>query len=382
MGRKKVIIIILGLLFLILLGVLGFLFVKSKDLKINYKKEITVNVYDKLNNLESIKSIKNGKIITKRKNINTSSVGVKKINIRVKDFFNRESNISYKVNIVDKESPVIKFKDHIVTDFGVKVDLLKDVSASDNSKKDIKVEVSGKYDFNKSDKYNLEYVAKDDSGNEKREKFILEVKEKPVVVTNNNSNNTNSGNTSFTTSKGFSGVTRGGITYINGIMIANKTYSLPYNYNPGSLTGDTIAAMNRMFSDAKASGLNIYLASGFRSYTTQKIIYNNYVNVDGQANADTYSARPGHSEHQTGYAFDVNQINNSFDNTNEAIWLANNCYKYGFILRYPKGKTNETGYMYESWHFRYVGVDLASKLYNNGNWITLESYFGITSKYS
>ena len=379
---KKVIIIILGLLFLILLGVLGFLFVKSKELKINYKKEITVNVYDKLNNLESIKSIKNGKIITKRKNINTSSVGIKKINIKVKDFFNRESIISYKVKIVDKESPVIKFKDHIVTDFGVKVDLLKDVSASDNSKKDIKVEVSGKYDFNKSDKYNLEYVAKDYSGNEKREKFILEVKEKPVVVTNNNSNNTNSGNTSFTTSKGFSGVTRGGITYINGIMIANKTYSLPYSYNPGGLTGDTVAAMNRMFSDAKASGLNIYLASGFRSYTSQKIIYNNYVNVDGQANADTYSARPGHSEHQTGYAFDVNQINNSFDNTNEAIWLANNCYKYGFILRYPKGKTNETGYMYESWHFRYVGVDLASKLYNNGNWITLESYFGITSKYS
>ena len=81
-------------------------------------------------------------------------------------------------------------------------------------------------------------------------------------------------------------------------------------------------------------------------------------------------------------AIDLNTINDTFHNTPEAKWLANNCYKYGFILRYPKGKTDETGYKYESWHFRYVGVDLASKLYNNGDWITLESYFGITSKYN
>ena len=137
-----------------------------------------------------------------------------------------------------------------------------------------------------------------------------------------------------------------------------------------------------MFADAKAIGLNIYLSSGFRSYSTQKNLYNNYVATDSKTNADTYSARPGHSEHQTGLAFDVNQIDNSFDNTNEAVWLSNNCYKYGFILRYPKGKSNETGYMYESWHFRYVGKDLAEKLYNNGDWITIESYFGIESKYN
>lgn len=110
-------------------------------------------------------------------------------------------------------------------------------------------------------------------------------------------------------------------------------------------------------------------------------IYNNYVRQDGQREADTYSARAGHSEHQSGLAFDVNIINSSFANTNEARWLAANCYRYGFILRYPEGKTKETGYMYEPWHFRYVGIDLATKLYNNGNWLTMEDYFGITSEY-
>ena len=136
-----------------------------------------------------------------------------------------------------------------------------------------------------------------------------------------------------------------------------------------------------MFAAAKKEGLNIYISSGFRSYNKQKSLYNGYVSSDGKTKADTYSARPGHSEHQSGLAFDVNQINSSFDNTKEAKWLHKNCYKYGFILRYPKNKTNETGYIYESWHYRYVGVELATKLYNNGDWITMEDYFGITSSY-
>ena len=195
-----------------------------------------------------------------------------------------------------------------------------------------------------------------------------------------NQTTTNNLNKIFTTSKGFNGVTKNGVTYIEGILVANKTYSLPSSYGT-SLTNETLDAFNKMKKGAKASGLNIYISSGFRSYSRQKTIYNNYVARDGKKSADTYSARPGHSEHQTGLAFDVNTISSAFHNTKEAKWLSDNCYKYGFILRYPKGKENETGYIYESWHFRYVGVELATKLYNNGDWITLESYFGITSKY-
>ena len=185
-----------------------------------------------------------------------------------------------------------------------------------------------------------------------------------------------------TTSKGFKIEVKDGITYIDGILVANKTYSLPSTYNPGGLTSETTKAFNEMKADAAAVGLNIYVVSGFRSYNTQVNLYNRYAARDGKNAADTYSARPGYSEHQTGLAFDLNDVSDNFENTAEAKWLNNNAYKYGFILRYPKGKTNETGYIYESWHYRYVGKDLASKLYNNGNWITLESYFGITSEYN
>lgn len=137
-----------------------------------------------------------------------------------------------------------------------------------------------------------------------------------------------------------------------------------------------------MNADAISLGLNLVISSGYRSYYDQRYIYNNYVAIDGQANADTYSARAGHSEHQTGLAFDLNSIDDSFTNTPEGQWVHHNCYKYGLILRYPKGKDHITGYMHESWHLRYVGTELASKLYNNGDWITLEEYFGIDSKYN
>jgi D-alanyl-D-alanine carboxypeptidase len=211
----------------------------------------------------------------------------------------------------------------------------------------------------------------------------ITVKEKPVTKPSTNSTTTpTQPDKEFTTSKGFKGYTKNGMTYIDGILIANKTYPLPSTYKPGGLTSTTQEAFDKMKAGAKKDGINLVIKSGYRSYATQKSTYNYYVSRDGVAKADTYSARPGHSEHQTGLAMDLNIINDTFHNTKEAKWLASNCYKYGFILRYPKGKTNETGYKYESWHFRYVGVDLATKLYNDGDWITLESYFGITSKYN
>ena len=191
-----------------------------------------------------------------------------------------------------------------------------------------------------------------------------------------------------TTSKGYKIEVKNGITYVDGYLIANKTYSLPKSYNPGSLTSKTKEAANEMFAAYKDdSGKKMWAQSGFRSYETQESIYNRYVKRDGQAGADRYSARPGHSEHQTGLAFDVCVtgyacISSGFNDTVPAKWLAKNAHKYGFILRYPKGKESITGYKHESWHFRYVGKDLAQKLYNDGNWITMEEYFGITSKYS
>ncbi len=171
-----------------------------------------------------------------------------------------------------------------------------------------------------------------------------------------------------------------GVTYIQGILIANKTYALPASYNPGGLTNECYSAFMNLVSGAAADNINIYCSSGFRSYETQRQIYNNYVAMDGQAKADTYSARPGHSEHQTGLAIDCNIIDDSFTGTPEAIWLENNCHKYGFIVRYPKGKDHITGYKYEPWHIRYIGVEKATAVYNSG--LCLEEYLGITSQYA
>lgn len=169
-----------------------------------------------------------------------------------------------------------------------------------------------------------------------------------------------------------------GLTYINGVLIANKSYSLPADFAPG-LDSTCYNQFCKLSSAAAQQGLNIYLSSGFRSYDYQAQIYNNYCNRDGQAAADTYSARPGYSEHQTGLAIDVNQIDDSFIGTPEAIWLENHCHEFGFILRYPQGKQDITGYQYESWHIRYVGTDLATQIHASG--LTLEEYFGIDSYY-
>ena len=199
-----------------------------------------------------------------------------------------------------------------------------------------------------------------------------------------------------TTSKGYEIVNINGITYIDGLLIANKTYGLPSNYVPQNTVEPAVGKTNTcnkcidktiynafkdMQSDAAALGLNLYISSGYRPYLTQQKIYNNYVARDGVAKADTYSSRAGHSEHQTGLCFDVNIINDTFANTAEGKWVNSNAYLYGFIIRYPKGKEHITGYKYESWHLRYVGTELSYKLYNNGNWISLEEYYGFTSEY-
>lgn len=169
-----------------------------------------------------------------------------------------------------------------------------------------------------------------------------------------------------------------GITYFDGVMIANKTYTLPASYNPG-VQPVAMDAFYDMQAAAAADGISLWILSSFRSYEDQDVIYNRYVAQDGRDAADTYSSRPGHSDHQTGYTFDLNSLEQDFQYDPAGQWLDKNCYKYGFIIRYPKGKESSTGYMYEPWHVRYIGVDLATKVTQSG--LSLEEYFGITSQY-
>ncbi|MEE5993316.1 MAG: M15 family metallopeptidase [Oscillospiraceae bacterium] len=171
-----------------------------------------------------------------------------------------------------------------------------------------------------------------------------------------------------------------GVTYVKGIMIANKTYPLPESYNPAGMTPDTADAFKRLQQAAKdEAGLKLSSHSDYRSYRTQAIVYEGYCGRDGQEAADRYSARAGYSEHQTGMVIDVNNPSYSFNGTPEAEWLAENAWKYGFIVRYPKDKENFTGYQYESWHIRYVGEEWAKEIYDSG--LSLEEYLNIHSQY-
>ncbi len=170
----------------------------------------------------------------------------------------------------------------------------------------------------------------------------------------------------------------GALTYIDGILVVNKTYPLPEDYNPGA-DAEAYAALTTMFNAAATEGISLWVKSGFRSYNDQKWQYNYYVERDGVALADTYSARPGHSEHQSGLAFDLNSLYKSFGDTPEGQWLAANCHKYGFIIRYPAGKEHLTGYMYEPWHVRYLGIEKATAVFESG--LCLEEFLGITSQY-
>lgn len=171
-------------------------------------------------------------------------------------------------------------------------------------------------------------------------------------------------------------------------VIVNKYYKLNENYEPSDLvTIDSKFASNNqrlrkeaadkfeeMAADALASGIKIYAGSTYRSYDYQLDLYNRYVLQDGFAEAETYSARAGYSEHQLGLAVDV--LNGDWqylsENDDEYTWLIDNSYKYGFILRYPRNKEYVTGYMFEDWHFRYLGVELANKVKLSG--LTYDEY--------
>lgn len=169
-----------------------------------------------------------------------------------------------------------------------------------------------------------------------------------------------------------------GMTFVDGILIVNKTYSLPSDYAPGV---STIAqnAFDEMAAAAAEDGITLFVNSSYRSYQDQESLYNSYAAERGTEAADEVSSRPGHSEHQTGLTFDVNTTEDSFAGTPEANWLAEHCAEYGFIIRYPEGKEDKTGYVYEPWHIRYLGKEKAEAVTKSG--LCLEEYLGVTSDY-
>ena len=181
------------------------------------------------------------------------------------------------------------------------------------------------------------------------------------------------------------------------LVLINKFNKLNFNFKPNNLktinsnnfingkrynnmlAEEAKNAFEKMSNDAIKNNAPVYGQSAYRSYETQKNIYNNEVKKNGIEIADSQSARPGFSEHQTGYAIDVSSTKKgnmlSFEKTKSFIWLKNNAHKYGFILRYPKNKENITGYIYEPWHYRFVGKEVANDMYNNYKDLTYDEYY-------
>ena len=173
-------------------------------------------------------------------------------------------------------------------------------------------------------------------------------------------------------------------------MLVNKYNQLPsqfnqynlvdmnrqYTLNDGKeyrLAGAAYDNYVQMWEAAGEEGLSMKVVSAYRTEDYQRNLYNKSERSSGQAYADEYSARAGHSEHQTGLAMDIGSTLTSFENTAEFRWLQNHAHEYGYILRYPKGKEWITGYAYEPWHYRFVGTDAAKIIYEEG--ITFEEYY-------
>jgi len=178
-------------------------------------------------------------------------------------------------------------------------------------------------------------------------------------------------------------------------VLVNKEYSLPEDYIPENLVTVDVPtvlpnpeikqmrevaadALKEMFDAAETSGIVLHARSGYRSYQTQVQLFQNYASTHGEEAANKYSARAGESEHQTGLVMDVtsdsvnNQITSEFGETEEGQWVRGNAHEYGFIIRYPEGKSDITGYVYEPWHLRYLGEELATDVYESG--LTYEEY--------
>lgn len=162
-------------------------------------------------------------------------------------------------------------------------------------------------------------------------------------------------------------------TYVKGILLVNKNHPIPKEF--GGMDQSAYGALMDLQVGAGIAGYSIQMISGYRSYDYQAQLYQSYVDRDGKEKADTYSARPGYSEHQTGLAFDVGELDYAFGETAEGKWLYEHAHEYGFIIRYQKGKEQITGYTYEPWHIRYVGVKVATEIYKKG--ITLEEYLNV-----
>ena len=171
-------------------------------------------------------------------------------------------------------------------------------------------------------------------------------------------------------------VVTNGVTTVGGVVIANKAIKLPPEYGSWLSNGEVESVAYNALKEMNNNSPHRYsIVSAYRSYDSQKKIFQGWVNIYGFEEASRISSQAGHSEHQTGLTMDLDSLEEYYANTPEGKWLAQNCWKYGFIIRYPNGKEDITGYSYEPWHVRYLGKSTASLVYHSG--LTLEEFLNV-----
>lgn len=260
-------------------------------------------------------------------------------------------NAEVKLIVRDTTKPRI-ITEALEVEVNQETDFLDRIEVDDFSKCEITTDIS-QIDFTTPAEYAVSVKAVDQAGNTSEKSIPVTVKEVSIE-------------TPETVTEPY---------YVNGIMIVNKKHPLPMNYALGE-DPEASAAIHQLIADMQALGYDISNNySGYRSYDTQNGLYWSYVASYGQQEADTFSARPGYSEHQSGLAYDLMHTSGALvTNQPEADWIAQNAHRYGFIVRYQEGKEGITGYVAEQWHLRYIG-DEAPDVYESG--LTLEEYLGI-----
>lgn len=378
MKKKKIAIIILSACILFGIVVSGILFYQQykkdqiyQSIAIKFKPITTIEYGDY--NITSKDLVESSKgTIVKYPDIDSEQMGTQRLIYELNES-EVTKKIEHEITIKDSKLPMIKLhKKTIEIEVGepyeLKDNIQEVVNPVDGEIPHVEKESMNAYwfvssvDFNKPGEYTVTVYAKDINGNESKDEFTIKIKElskvpKEIVNTPANQKEPNE-NEPY---------------YVNGILLVNKSHGLPYSYGNG-VDATAYDALKQLQNGANANGYDMPLLSGYRSFDYQVSLYNNYVARDGQAAADRYSARPGYSEHQTGLAFDIGELDNNYGNTPAGQWLAEHAHEYGFIIRYPQEKESVTGYMYEPWHVRYLGTDLASSIYASG--LALEEYLG------
>lgn len=359
--------IMTGIVAICACGMIGFLlyemFFSSSKGAITFKEENSILEYGSDVSSESLVEEVDG-TITSYPTIDSMMIGKQEL-IYVVSKDEKEQEVKKLIEIMDTQAPIIRFtQDRVTIKLGSKVDFVSYIKkVSDPVDGDLTLVASGEkensywiehdVDNQKVGTYSINVTAMDKSGLKSKSSLTVEVVE----------------DLSSTTSQ----EEEIEPTYIKGILLVNKQYGLPKDF--GGLDETASSALFQLQAGASVAGFDMPMLSGYRSYDYQVGLYNQYVERDGQEAADRYSARPGYSEHQTGLCFDVGAIDDAYGETQAGIWLAQHAADYGFILRFPQGKEYITGYMYEPWHIRYVGVDVAKEIYAAN--VTLEEYLGV-----